>query len=72
MPVDSVDRALLDAWLHSDQPLAKIAELMQHPVSDLAWRIVKMAAEGRCNVRRDLRGYYQRGGGLYAEREAGA
>ena len=70
--MDSVDRALLDAWLHSDQPLAKIAELMEESPADLARRLVRMAAEGRCRVRRDLGGYYQRSGGVYAEREAGA
>ena len=67
--MDSVDRALLDAWLHSDQPLAKIAELVDESPADLARRLVRLAAEGRCKVRRDLRTYYQRGG-LYAEREA--
>ena len=69
--MDSVDRALLEAWTLSDQPLAKIAELMNEPVADLARRILRMAEEDRCKVRRDLRSYYQRGG-LYAEKEVGA
>ena len=66
-----LDRRVLDAWLHSDQPLSVIASLWGESPADLARRIARLAAEGRCGVRRDLHGYYQRSGGVYAEREAG-
>lgn len=69
--MDDLDQRLLDSWLHSDQPLAAIAVLWSEPPADLARRIVHLAAQGRCRVRRDLHAYYQRAGGVYVEREVG-
>ena len=58
-----LDRRVLDAWLHSDQPLSVIASLWGESPADLARRVLRMAAEGRCTVRRDLSSYREREGG---------